>query len=491
MQKRANLKRRAVLVATIAMAALTAVPAIHSVAQALRPTANVRDYGAVGNGRTNDSAAIQRANDAVARAGGGVVFFPAGTYIAANVRQDSNVEFTGNGDATLKHPDGVSNVHIVRGRVFTKKASIVEGSNLLWVSDTKGVLPGAVVGIRGAGGASPVQTATLSISVTQQASTLQAAQGSEWGKNINYLLVENEIVAYNGVSNGIFLNVKRGLFGTRAAIHLRGARVSQLSVLYARVDSVGNGWIRLDRVATQGVQGSEARVGSINMAVRGLVMDGSRAPGGSKNNPLPLKYELARWLTIEGNTIRNGDHGAVSLDMGTSDSVIANNVLFDTGAPDERMGSAVWLFRGATGVTVRDNEIGGVSRDGITIDDRTTASSEWDALSEGNLVQANRIDIPVLPGNAGIFVAGSNRNEVADNDVSSMFRGIAVVISTQGLVPGDSEGNLVHDNRVSGHSWAIHVTGSYNVFERNEITAAMRPIVDNGFGNRFFENWVQ
>src|SRR5688572_11333942 len=111
MQKRANLKRRVLLVAAIAMAALTAVPAIHSVAQALRPTANVRDYGAVGNGRTNDTAAIQRANDAVARAGGGVVFFPAGTYIAANVRQDSNVEFTGNGDATLKHPDGVSNVH--------------------------------------------------------------------------------------------------------------------------------------------------------------------------------------------------------------------------------------------------------------------------------------------------------------------------------------------------------------------------------------------
>lgn len=30
-------------------------------------------------------------------------------YIAGHVRQDSNVEFTANGDATLRHPDGVSN----------------------------------------------------------------------------------------------------------------------------------------------------------------------------------------------------------------------------------------------------------------------------------------------------------------------------------------------------------------------------------------------
>jgi hypothetical protein len=48
-------------------------------------TFNVRDYGATGNGSTNDTPAIQRAIDAAASAGGAnTVQFPPGTYRSAN-----------------------------------------------------------------------------------------------------------------------------------------------------------------------------------------------------------------------------------------------------------------------------------------------------------------------------------------------------------------------------------------------------------------------
>jgi polygalacturonase len=60
---------------------------------------NVKDYGATGNGTTDDTAAIQRAIDAVA-ASGGTVIFPAGTYKCLNVRAKSNVNLVGN-EATL------------------------------------------------------------------------------------------------------------------------------------------------------------------------------------------------------------------------------------------------------------------------------------------------------------------------------------------------------------------------------------------------------
>ncbi|MDQ3934066.1 MAG: hypothetical protein M3340_05475 [Actinomycetota bacterium] len=42
---------------------------------------NVKDYGALGNGSTDDTTACQDAIDAAAAAGGGAVFFPTGNYI--------------------------------------------------------------------------------------------------------------------------------------------------------------------------------------------------------------------------------------------------------------------------------------------------------------------------------------------------------------------------------------------------------------------------
>lgn len=45
---------------------------------------NVRDYGATGNGSTNDTAAINRTINAASSAGGGTVRFPSGTYRSAN-----------------------------------------------------------------------------------------------------------------------------------------------------------------------------------------------------------------------------------------------------------------------------------------------------------------------------------------------------------------------------------------------------------------------
>ncbi len=52
---------------------------------------NVREFGAVGDGKNLDSPAINRAIDACAQAGGGTVFFPAGIYASWSIRLKSNV----------------------------------------------------------------------------------------------------------------------------------------------------------------------------------------------------------------------------------------------------------------------------------------------------------------------------------------------------------------------------------------------------------------
>lgn len=116
---------------------------------------SVKAYGATGNGSTNDTAAIQRANDAVHAKGGGRVSFPPGTYIAAGIQQDSGVEFSGPRSAVLKHPNGVSPSSIVRSRRATTTGTIEAGSRALRVASSWKVRPGAAIAIRGAGVAGP------------------------------------------------------------------------------------------------------------------------------------------------------------------------------------------------------------------------------------------------------------------------------------------------------------------------------------------------
>lgn len=62
---------------------------------------NVRDSGAKGDGRTNDTAAINHAIDQCNKSGGGDVIFPAGTYSAASIHLKSNVRFVLDRDAVI------------------------------------------------------------------------------------------------------------------------------------------------------------------------------------------------------------------------------------------------------------------------------------------------------------------------------------------------------------------------------------------------------
>ena len=67
------------------------------------PTYNVKDYGALGDGSTNDTTAIQNASDA-ASGSGGIVLFPAGTYITHALTYYGLVRYVGagRGSTTLK-----------------------------------------------------------------------------------------------------------------------------------------------------------------------------------------------------------------------------------------------------------------------------------------------------------------------------------------------------------------------------------------------------
>lgn len=80
----------------------------------LRESVSVKDFGAVGDGVTDDSAAIQAAIEAVRNSGGGVVNIPAGTFKANDLVLYTGISLVGaGGRATILIPNATDNTKLI------------------------------------------------------------------------------------------------------------------------------------------------------------------------------------------------------------------------------------------------------------------------------------------------------------------------------------------------------------------------------------------
>ncbi|WP_446218778.1 glycosyl hydrolase family 28-related protein [Micromonospora sp. IBHARD004] len=91
---------------------------------------NVRDHGAAGDGSADDTGAIQRALDAV-RDGGGIVFFPPGTYLTGRLTLRSRVHLRGSGgDATILKLRPGANAAILESDGFARLTGTGSGEGV-------------------------------------------------------------------------------------------------------------------------------------------------------------------------------------------------------------------------------------------------------------------------------------------------------------------------------------------------------------------------
>ncbi len=123
---------------TAALAALLAVAAAAFAAEPEPPPAasvSVRDFGAVGDGETMDTAAIQKAIDAASAAGGGTVVLPPGTYLSGTIVLASDITLHLAAGAVLRgsrdpndYPEHTPKVEFLYRHRFVKSLLYAEGA---------------------------------------------------------------------------------------------------------------------------------------------------------------------------------------------------------------------------------------------------------------------------------------------------------------------------------------------------------------------------
>jgi len=101
---------------------------------------NIKDFGAVGDGKTRSTASIQDAVDCCAKAGGGMVYVPSGEFVTGPIFLKSNINFHISEGATLLGDTVMSRYPGIQGRwegIERKTyASILTGHDLANVSIT-------------------------------------------------------------------------------------------------------------------------------------------------------------------------------------------------------------------------------------------------------------------------------------------------------------------------------------------------------------------
>jgi len=91
------------------------------------PVYNVKDYGAVGDSITLNSAAIQRTIDAAAKAGGGTVYFPVGDYLTGTIKLADNITLYVDNGATIWGSNNLEHYY-------------KEKAHLIWAENAKNIV---------------------------------------------------------------------------------------------------------------------------------------------------------------------------------------------------------------------------------------------------------------------------------------------------------------------------------------------------------------
>ncbi|MFD0671341.1 right-handed parallel beta-helix repeat-containing protein [Cohnella sp. GCM10027633] len=409
-------------------------------------TYNVRDYGAKGDGRTIDRAAIQTAVDKAGAAGGGKVYFPKGIYLV----DDSVV--VRNDNVILQGAGWESDVRIT---VHPHRVIVISGSSHNAVRDMQ-----ISLGVSGAAR----DDADEGIYVTSKASDfiIENVFGNKKGimvrGNVNGGQIRNNTVK-DTLADGIHItggsrNIKvldNRLSGTGDDAIAVVSYLSQPTV-------AGNVEIRGNAIRDSYSRGI-ANVGGEQVQIIGNTIEGTSSSGILVDEDLHYDTFAPRGTRIEMNVVeraglfgtKRGNVFGIEVAPGAGETSIVGNRV--AGGADRGISIA------SGGTIVRGNVIADNRSTGLHLDGD-------DCEIVDNVVENN--------GGYGFYSDSSDRLKAVGNSfVNNNASGLPNV---DNFLLKDSRGSLVTDNESYETRQAMQVERTYElvdscnglVFERNE-----------------------
>ncbi|WP_085058381.1 BppU family phage baseplate upper protein [Staphylococcus haemolyticus] len=391
---------------------------------------NAEDFGASPNADWNtNKEAIQKAIDKANALGGGTVSLSPGVYVVKGLEISSNVVINSDG-VTFKSPDGVA-PDIIKSKTYNTKATVNDDMMSLTLSDTTGLLKGAVIAIRGAGGVHYSQKTTLTDDIDAKQTTGIKLSDSYGFIGSGHLFIENEIISYSGITNNELTGVVRGLFGTTPVAHTNGVTVGTAMRFYTEVSEINGNTVTVTDKIPLSLTDTDVTYGVINPKIQNIKFDGNRVRGGAPTEVHPIKFELTRYGLIENVTVQNGESGIMARN-GNFDLLIQNPVFIDCSVVENSFGSGGWLFRANRRCKYSNVTAIGKMWTGVYFDDRTSVGLEWDApnydcVLDGLFTRQDR-----LYDNLGFAMVGGVRNVAKNCKISGPRTGFSCTSNSQG-----------------------------------------------------------
>lgn len=439
--------------------------------------ANVLDFGAVGDGTTDDTAAIQAALDS----GAGTVTFPNGTYlISAAIKPSSNQQLVGTGGtitmvnntfAAGVHIDTKSNVRVNGLRIIGASGGNSFDQAILVVGSTNVTIENCLIQDIGNEAASPneyghgieIDGSSVNTKIINNTIKNIKGYGQFRGDGVTIRASSNTLVE----SNTIDTNRRMQIAVIDNAIdvkiignHLLNGYLAGIDIEPNSVNTTGEITIQGNTIrnfgskpsATTGVQyyGIDLHSNEFdNISVVGNIISAENAQAISCIHG----QNIAKFATISGNVLWcNGYADGMTLNAGNGfkNLVISGNII--------REFAAYGIIGDKNGTVVVDSNIlesaQATVAGGIRL---TTGSSDPTyATITGNNVKINSAVI-----GAGIFLQALNGLVVEDNTVTvSSGNGIEVYSNIANMIGAVVSSNFVIDTNTGVNAYKVYAAGA-------------------------------